>query len=178
MDDGTKTLSSTRCETIPIELFDDQESAPDATTSYTDSITSSSLYYRDFASSTTSTVSVQWNAPPDFDVTSITAVVGTFISSATGPDGEGVAWHIAGCTNVDNTAWGCTPGEFYGAASVFGTSTQYAFVQSSKTEPIGIPDIAPGKKVILTLSRAVDAPIDDYAQKVGAVELNICYNIN
>lgn len=162
---------------IPLETCTPQSAGPSAITPYANPTTSSTVTYRDFASSTPETAVCTWAAPPAFDTASVQARMVSIVSNATGPSSTGFVYNISGCANLPAATWGaCTPGALATSTVAVATASQYDLLVGSQSDAMTITGLANGTLNDIYIVRNTAATADDYAQDVGGVWLLLTWN--
>uniref|UniRef100_A0A6M3JB62 Putative tail protein n=2 Tax=viral metagenome TaxID=1070528 RepID=A0A6M3JB62_9ZZZZ len=161
-------------ETFYIEEGIDGASAPAVLSTITSTHT---VFIRDFDDAADEDVDFIWQAPNDIKADStISYRVGFFITNATAPSAEGVAFQLAGASIGTGDALGATLGTAIATTAAARSDAQYDLVYTSWSAAVTITNLAAGETAIMTLNRDVSDAADDYAQDVGVYCLQIKYS--
>ena len=171
-------------EFIPVAWMEDGTSAPGAST------TEDNIAYRNFADDSTQDLEFVWRAPFDLVGGRVKVQVICVITNATAPaDTEGVSWNVAACSITGDESHDCSLGTacepedtdmddhasaqwdivYIGSECVDDPDAANGFVEVT---PTGLDN---GELVKFAIERDHDDPIDDYAQDIGLVGINIKY---
>lgn len=114
-----------------------------------------------------------WDVPGDFYGTTITFRVITFITNATGPSNEGVAFFLQGASIGDGDILSSALGTAIKSSWTGKTEVQYDRIATAWSAAVTITDILANETTLLKLYRDISDGDDTYAQDVGASRLQI-----
>lgn len=160
-------------EVFPIGYCTNGASGPEALS------TLSSTYkvnIRNFDASSDEDVYCVWETPPDFAGGTISFRVITWISNATGPSAEGVAFFLQGAGLADGELLSKAHGTAVKSSFAAETHSQYDRVSTDWSAGVTISGLSPGESAILKLYRDVSDSVDTYAQDIGVSMLQIKFS--
>lgn len=159
---------------IPIGWFNGGSSPPDAI----DYDTRPPHSYRTFASDADEDLNCSWFVPSDMSTTTTTIQfrVKYLITEATGPTAaEGVAFGLSGVSAGDNDITNFTKGTVVVVQDDALNATQWDLLITPWSGDVTVSGIAAGEVAELALIRDVSDTVDDYAQVVGVIAIEIRY---
>lgn len=130
---------------------------------------------RNFDDATDEDLLFMWPVPSDFSGSTVTYRVVTFITNATGPSNEGVAFFLQGASIADGELLSSALGTAVISSWTGKTEVQYDRIASTWSAAVTITGIAAGETAVLKLYRDVSDGADTYAQDVGVSYIEIKY---
>jgi len=172
---GAKITQLTRTIYLPVAYFEDGAAAPAAT-----AVTASTrkIKTRAFDGASNENLEVSFTAPMDFKASGTIKfrVIG-YVTAATAPaDTEVVAFSLAGCSNGNSDALGCTAGTAV-TSSLTVAGSGYAQNDRLATDwsaAVTVTDLAAGETVQAILIRLADST-DTYVQDFAVAGIEIKY---
>ena len=159
-------------ETIPIAWAADGSSPPDTL----DTTTRPPYRYRTFAHDADEDVNIEWHVPSDMSAenTNVYFRVKYLITNATGPtSSEGVAFGLSGVSLGDGDATNYTKGSVTVVQDDELDASQWDLRVTDWSGAVTISGITPGEVAELALIRDVSDAVDDYAQSVGVISIEL-----
>lgn len=157
---------------LPIAWAIDGASAPDAVETLT---STNSVRIRKFRGDTgNQDVFIPLQISLDLVVaTKIQYRVIFFVSEATGPSSEGVAFSLAGATLGNGDLLSSTLGTAVVVSATAMTYAQYVRVATAWSADVTFTDLAVGETALMKFIRIQDNTADTYAQKVGVFGIEL-----
>lgn len=160
-------------ESIHISAWLNGASGPEALSVLTSTY---NVEVRNFDDAADEDVYVVWQVPFDFYGLTIKFRVITWITIATGPVNEGVAFFLQGASIGDGKLLSSAHGTAIKSSWVAGSHAQYDRVATLWSGDITIPGIIAGETCVLKLYRDVSDTDDDYAQDIGVETIQLKYD--
>jgi hypothetical protein len=174
-DNNTQSLSPIVSEFMPVEWGSDLSSAPGVAFELQDGITSSSVWVRDFPSSTDSGLVFGWEAPTNLNTTGnlLVEAIGFIDDIATSSDSGRVFHASAYCVGDDDNLSGS-----FGATATTSFSGDYDSLEKFLgTQAVVVPtDYAAGETCFIKFESSIVG--DDYLSPVGIYGLKLTYLID
>lgn len=160
---------------IPIEWALDGASPPDTVATITSS--SRTARVRTFDSASTEDVEFDWIVPQNAVAAStVRYLVHFYVTAATGPSNEGVAFGLAGASIGDGDPLGVTLGAEVVLTKTGMTENQYDIVITGWSGAVTITNLAAGEVAKMKFRRIHDNAADTYAQLIGVSGIVIEYS--
>lgn len=158
---------------LPIGWAIDGASAPAPKSTLTSTY---SVDIRNFDAASDEDVYIPWQVPFDLTGSTVTFRVICFVTNATGPSTEGVAFFLQGVSLGDGELLSATHGTAVKSSFADETHAQYDRVTTDMSGAVTITNLAAGETAILKLYRDVSDADDDYAQDIGVAGIEIKYS--
>jgi len=158
---------------IPVAWMQDGTSAPAA---LDDASTRSPFVYRDFDDEADEDLNFVWFVPADLSGSTIQYRVKYLITNATGPSAtEGVAFGLSGVSAGNNDATNGTKGTVVVVTDDTLNAAQHDVMVTGWSGDVTVTSLAAGEVAEMALIRDVSDTVDDYAQDVGVLSVEIRY---
>lgn len=135
-----------------------------------------SVEVRNFDDATDEDLYFTWQVPFDFTGSTVTFRVITWITNATGPSNEGVAFFLQGASIADGELISSALGTAVKSSYLDQTHVQYDRKATTWSGAVTVTGIAAGETVMFKLYRDESDADDDYAQDIGAEAFQIKYS--
>lgn len=159
-------------EFLPIVWAINGAAPPEGLTTLTSTF---SVDIRNFDDASDEDVYIYWQVPTDLTGTTITYRVICFVTNATGPSAEGVAFFLQGNSLGDGDILSGAMGTAVISSAAAVTHVQYDRFATAWSAAVTITALAAGETALLKLYRDVSDAADDYAQDIGVAGIEIKY---
>jgi len=172
LDLNTHEITCKDVDPLPVAWGINGTSGPDALEILTSTY---KVEIRNFDDAADEDLYITWEVPFDFTGSTVTFRVITWVSNATGPSSEGVAFFLQGASIGDGELLSSTLGTAVKSSFASETHSQYDRAATDWSSAVTITGIAAGETAMLKLYRDVSDADDDYEQDIGAASLQIKY---
>jgi len=167
-------MSISAYEFLPVEWGLDGDPAPDAVGTLS---STNKVVIRKFAGTVENqALFIPWSVPNDLTGSTVSFRVIGFVTEATGPSSEGIAFSLAGASVGDGDLLGATLGTAVVTAKTGFTAATYARFATAWSSAVTITNLLAGETALLKLIRVQDNGSDTYGQKVGVYAVEIKYS--
>jgi len=159
-------------EFLPIVWAINGAAPPEALTTLTSTF---SVDIRNFDDASDEDVYFIWQIPSDLSGSTITYRVICFVTNATGPSNEGVAFFLQGNSLGDGDILSGAMGTAVISSATARTDAQYDRIATAWSAAVTITNLAAAETATLKLYRDTSDDADTYAQDIGVAGIEIKY---